>query len=350
MDIDVRRIAESRIGERDLSPQSFGTVFCDHMLVADCRDGEWTEPRIEPYGPLPLLPSISGLQYGISVFEGHKAFRTVGGDVVLFRPCENWERLRRSCRRLVLPEVPEDIYIEGLKELIRTDADWVPEPDEGALYIRPCVFATDAALRVAPSSACRFVIVTCAVGQYYPAPLRLLVTTDYVRAFPGGTGNVKPAGNYAPALLAEAQARDRGFSGVLWLDGRERRFAEEAGVMNLFFVVGGAVVTPGLSETILPGVTRDSVITLLEAMGTRVEERPVSMDEIVAAHDAGRLRECFGTGTAATISHVAEIGYRGRTLTLPPVGDREIAPAVLARMTALRTGRAPDHLGWLTPV
>lgn len=350
MDIDVRRIAESRIGERDLSPQSFGTVFCDHMLVADCRDGEWTEPRIEPYGPLPLLPSISGLQYGISVFEGHKAFRTVGGDVVLFRPCENWERLRRSCRRLVLPEVPEDIYIEGLKELIRTDADWVPEPDEGALYIRPCVFATDAALRVAPSSACRFVIVTCAVGQYYPAPLRLLVTTDYVRAFPGGTGNVKPAGNYAPALLAEAQARDRGFSGVLWLDGRERRFAEEAGVMNLFFVVGGAVVTPGLSETILPGVTRDSVITLLEAMGTRVEERPVSMDEIVAAHDAGRLRECFGTGTAATISHVAEIGYRGRTLTLPPVGDREIAPAVLARMTALRTGREPDHLGWLTPV
>lgn len=350
MDIDVRRIAESRIGERDLSPQSFGTVFCDHMLVADCRDGEWTEPRIEPYGPLPLLPSISGLQYGISVFEGHKAFRTVGGDVVLFRPCENWERLRRSCRRLVLPEVPEDIYIEGLKELIRTDADWVPEPDEGALYIRPCVFATDAALRVAPSSACRFVIVTCAVGQYYPAPLRLLVTTDYVRAFPGGTGNVKPAGNYAPALLAEAQARDRGFSGVLWLDGRERRFAEEAGVMNLFFVVGGAVVTPGLSETILPGVTRDSVITLLEAMGTRVEERPVSMDEIVAAHDAGRLRECFGTGTAATISHVAEIGYRGRTLTLPPVGDREIAAAVLARMTALRTGREPDHLGWLTPV
>jgi branched-chain amino acid aminotransferase len=350
MNIEVRRIAESRIGERDLSPQSFGTVFCDHMLVAECRDGRWTDPRIEPYGPLPLPPSISGLQYGISVFEGHKAFRTVGGDVVLFRPYENWERLRRSCRRLVLPEVPEDIYVEGLRELIRTDQAWIPEPDEGALYIRPCVFAADAALRVGPSSACRFVIFTCAVGQYYPAPLRLVVTTDYVRAFPGGTGNVKPAGNYAPALLAEAQARDGGFSGVLWLDGRERRFVEEAGVMNVFFVIDDAVVTPALGDTILPGITRDSVITLLEATGIPVEERPLPIDEVIAAHAAGRLRECFGTGTAATISHVAEITYRGKTMTLPPVADREIGPAVLARMTALRTGREPDHRGWLIPV
>jgi len=350
MDIEVRRIAESRIGERDLSPQSFGTVFCDHMLVAECRDGRWMDPRIEPYGPLPLPPSISALQYGISVFEGHKAFRTVGGDVVLFRPHENWERLRRSCRRLVLPEVPEDMYIEGLRELIRTDLAWIPEPDEGSLYIRPCVFATDAALRVGPSSACRFVIFTSAVGQYYPAPLRLLVTTDYVRAFPGGTGNVKPAGNYAPALLAEARARDGGFSGVLWLDGRERRFVEEAGVMNVFFVIDDAVVTPALGDTILPGITRDSVITLLEATGIGVEERPLPIDEVVAAHAAGRLRECFGTGTAATLSHVAEIAYQGKTMTLPPVAGREIGPAVLDRMTALRTGREPDHRGWLIPV
>jgi len=350
MDIEVRPIAESRIGERDLSPQSFGTVFCDHMLVAECRDGEWTDARIEPYGPLPLPPSISALQYGISVFEGHKAFRTVGGEVVLFRPHENWERLCRSCRRLVLPQVPENLYIEGLKQLIRTDQEWLPEPDEGALYIRPCVFATDAALRVGPSSICRFVIFTSAVGQYYPAPLRLLVTTDYVRAFPGGTGNVKPAGNYAPALLAEAQARDRGFGGVLWLDGRDRRFVEEAGVMNVFFVIDGTVVTPGLSDTILPGITRDSVVTLLETMGILIEERPVSIDEIVEAHATGRLRECFGTGTAATISHVAEIGYQDKTLTLPPVAGREIAPAVLSRLTALRTGREPDHFGWLIPV
>jgi branched-chain amino acid aminotransferase len=350
MDIEVRRIAESRIAERNLSPQAFGTVICDHMLVAECRGGEWADARIEPYGPLPLPPSISALQYGISVFEGHKAFRTVGGEVVLFRPYENWKRLRRSCRRLVLPEVPEDLYIEGLKLLIRTDQDWVPGPDEGALYIRPCVFATDAAIRVGPSLTCRFVIFTAAVGPYYPAPLRLLVTTDYVRAFPGGTGNVKPAGNYAPALLAEAQARDRGFSSALWLDGRERRFVEEAGVMNMFFVIDGTVVTPGLNDTILPGITRDSVIRLLEAMGTPVEERPVAIDEVVTAHAAGRLQECFGTGTAATISHVAEIGYQDKILTLPPVSDRKIGPALVTRLAGLRTGREPDRLDWLTPV
>jgi branched-chain amino acid aminotransferase len=194
------------------------------------------------------------------------------------------------------------------------------------------------------------VIFTCAVGQYYPAPLRLLVTTEYVRAFPGGTGSVKPAGNYAPALLAEAQARDAGFSGVLWLDGSERRFVEEAGVMNVFFVIGDAVVTPALGDTILPGITRDSVITLLQGMGIPVEERPLPIDEVVAAHAAGRLRECFGTGTAATISHVAEIAYRGKTMILPPVAGREIGPAVLDRMAALRTGREPDHHGWLMPV
>jgi branched-chain amino acid aminotransferase len=350
MDIELSRIAKSRVSERDLSPQSFGTNFCDHMLLAEYRNGGWTNVRIQPYGPLPLPPSISALQYGISVFEGHKAFRTVGGEDVLFRPYENWERLRRSCRRLVLPEVPLDIYIEGLKELIRTDRDWIPEPDQGALYIRPCVFATDAALRVGPPSECCFAIFTCAVGQYYPAPLRLQVTTDYVRAFPHGTGNVKPAGNYAPALLAEAQARDRGFDGVLWLDGRERRFVEEAGVMNVFFVIDDTVITPSLSDTILPGITRDSVITLLHSMGIPVEERAISIDEIAEAHAAGRLRECFGTGTAATVSHVAEIGYQDMALTLPPVADREIAPAVLDRMTALRTGREPDQFDWLTRI
>lgn len=350
MSIEVRRIATSRIGERNLAPQSFGTVFCDHMLVADYLDGGWTDVRIEPYGPMSLPPSVSAVQYGISVFEGHKAFRTASGEIALFRPGENWERLRRSCRRLVLPQVPADLYIGGISELIGLDKDWVPGPDEGSLYIRSCVFSTDPALRVGPARACRFAVFTCAVGQYYPQPLRLRVTTDYVRAFPGGTGDVKPAGNYAPALLAEAQARADGFGGVLWLDGRERRLVEEAGVMNVFFVIDDTVVTPALSGTVLPGITRDSVITLLKAMGIGVEERPVAIDEIVAAHAQGRLRECFGTGTAATIGHVAEITYQGKDLTLPPVADREIAPAVLARMTALQTGREPDQFGWLTAV
>jgi len=350
MTITITLADRSRLGERRLDPQSFGTVCCDHMLIADYRDGGWSDARIEPYGPLPLPPSISGLQYGICVFEGHKAFRTVNGEIVLFRPGDNCARLRQSCRRLVLPEVPEDIYLEGLRQLIRTDQKWVPGPDEGSLYIRPCVFATDESIRVAPPSTCRFVIFTCAVGPYYPEPLRLLVTTDYVRAFPGGTGGVKPAGNYAAALLAEQEARRRGFHGVLWLDGPQRRFVEEAGVMNVFFVIDGIVITPSLGGTILPGITRDSVLTLLDTMGVDVQERPVPIDEVAQAHAAGRLRECFGTGTAATVSHIAEIGYQDRILTLPPAADWEIAPALLARMTALRTGREPDPFGWLSPV
>lgn len=350
MDIKIRQTAEPRISERNLAPEAFGTVFCDHVLAADYRDGKWTDVRIEPYGPLALPPSISGLQYGISVFEGHKAFRMLSGGVVLFRPYENWQRLRRSCRRLVLPEVPEELYIEGLRQLIRVDRDWVPGPEEGSLYIRPCVFGTDAALRVAPPAGCRFVIFTCAVGQYYPQPLRLLVAGDQVRAFPGGTGNVKPAGNYALALLADAEARTRGFGGVLWLDAREHRFVEEAGVMNVFFVIADTVVTPDLNGTILPGITRDSVIALLKSMGIPLEERPVSMDEIAAAHAAGSLQECFGTGTAATISHVTEIDYQERSLVLPPVGDRHIAHAAAARLAAIRTGSEPDPFGWLIPV
>lgn len=350
MDIKIRQTAEPRISERNLAPQAFGTVFCDHVLAADCRDGRWTGVRIEPYGPLALPPSINGLQYGLCAFEGHKAFRTVSGDVVLFRPYENLQRLQRSCRRLVLPEVPEELYIEGLRQLIRVDRDWVPGPEEGSLYIRPCVFATDAALRVAPPAGSRFVIVTCAVGQYYPQPLRLLVAGHQVRAFPGGTGDVKPAGNYAPALLADAEARKQGFGGVLWLDAREHRFVEEAGVMNVFFVIGDTVVTPDLSGTILPGVTRDSVIALLKSMSIPVEERRVSIEEIAAAHADGRLQECFGTGTAATISHVSEINHQGRSLVLPPVSHRRIAHAAAARLADIRTGREPDPFGWLIPV
>lgn len=346
----ITRVTRCRLAERRLDPRSFGTICCDHTLVADYRDGAWTDVRIEPYEPLPLPPSISALQYAISVFEGHKAFQTADGQIVLFRPYDNCARLRRSCMRLVLPEVPEEIYIEGLRELIRTDRQWVPGPDEGSLYIRPHVFATDENIRVVPPSTCRFVIFTCAVGHYYPEPLKLLATTEYVRAFPGGTGDVKSAGNYAPTLLAERDAQRRGFHGVLWLDGREHRFVEEASVMNIFFVIDDIVITPSLDGTILPGITRDSVIRLLTAMGIDVQERPVPIDEIAEAHAAGRLRECFGTGTAATIGHIAEIGYRDKLLALPPTADREVGPAVLARITALRTGRGPDPFGWLCPV
>jgi branched-chain amino acid aminotransferase len=349
-EITVRQVTESRLSQRRLDQQSFGSVFSDHMLIADYLDGGWRNVGIEPYGPIPMPPSISALQYGISAFEGHKAFRTVQGEIFLFRPRDNFERLRRSCRRLALPVVPEEIYLEGLRQLVRTDRDWVPGPEEGSLYIRPCIFATDENIRVRPPSTCRFVIFTCPVGQYYAEPLKLLATDEYVRAFVGGTGDVKPAGNYAPTLLAEKDAQSRGYQSVLWLDGMEHRYVEEAGVMNIFFVIDGRVITPSLGGTILPGITRDSVIKLTEAMGVPVEERPISMEEVVEAHDAGRLHECFGSGTATTIAHIIQIGYQERSLTLPPVENREIGPAVLERINGLRMGREEDRFGWMVPI
>jgi branched-chain amino acid aminotransferase len=349
-EITVVPVTQSRLTQRRLDQQSFGSVFSDHMLVADYLDGDWTNVRIETYGPIPLPPSISALQYGISAFEGHKAFRTVQGEIVFFRPRDNCERLRKSCRRLALPAVPEEIYLDGLRQLVRIDRDWVPGPEEGSLYIRPCIFATDENIRVRPPSTCRFVIFTCPVGQYYAEPLKLLATKEYVRAFVGGTGDVKPAGNYAPTLLAEREALDRGYHSVLWLDGRDHRYVEEAGVMNIFFVIDGRVITPSINGTILPGITRDSAIALIKAMGVPVEERPISLEEVVEAHDAGYLQECFGSGTAATIAHIIEIGYQERSLTLPPVEDREIGPAVLEQINGLRTGRGEDRFGWLVPI
>lgn len=333
-----------------ITPPPFGTTFSDHMLVARYHDGSWTDVEIKPYGPLALAPSINGLQYGLAVFEGLKAFRTDTGDIVLFRPHDNWQRLGRSCRRLVLPEVSEPLFMDGLRQLVELDARWVPSSDEGSLYIRPCVFAVDENIRVKPAESCSFVIFTCPVGGYFAEPLKLVTTPRYARAFPGGTGDIKPGGNYAAAMLAEHEAHTEGHDAVLWLDAAEHRYIEECGVMNAFFVIDGRVITPRLSGTILAGVTRDSVITLLREMDVPVEERSISIAEVIAAHHAGKLTECFGTGTAATIAHVQRITHDGVELTLPAVTERQVAPAVLKRLTLVRTGRILDIHGWLVRV
>lgn len=337
-------------GQLKLDQASFGTVFSDHMLVARYQGGEWQDFVIEGYGPLPMPPSINAIQYGLAVFEGLKAYRTVRGDVALFRPRDNFLRLGRSCRRLALPEVPERTFLEGLRKLVRLDRDWVPGPDEGSLYIRPCLFATDETIRVKSPASCTFVIFTCPVGTYYAEPLRLFATTQYARAFPGGTGDVKPAGNYAPSLLAEKDAQARGYHSVLWLDARERRYVEEAGVMNVFFVIDGIAVTPHLAGTILPGITRDCVITLLKRMDVPVEERAIDIAEVLEAHRSGRLQECFGTGTAATIAHISKIGSEGWELVLPAVEKRTIGSALLHTLQQLQTGRIDDPYGWLVTV
>jgi branched-chain amino acid aminotransferase len=345
--IPVDRVAESRWVATDWSTVPFGSVYSDHMLVAEYQDGRWERCGIRPYGPLPLSPSISALHYGLSVFEGLKAHRSPRGDVLLFRPRENARRLRRSAARLAMPGVPESLFLDGLKALLRVDERWVPAHGSGALYIRPVLFSVDSSIRVRPAERFLFVVFTCPFAAYYTAAVDVLVTRRYVRAFPGGTGETKPAGNYAPTLVADLEARSHDCQSVLWLDGREQRYVEEAGVMNVFFVLDDRIVTPELGGTILPGVTRDSVITLMREMGHRVEERRIAIDEVVAAHREGRLRECFGTGTAATLSHVGRIHTGDDDLVLPPVEARTVGPVVRERLVAIMNGREPDPYGWL---
>lgn len=347
----IERVKESRLSAiADLAAVPFSSVFSDHMLTAEYAGGVWHEAAIRPFGPLLLSPSITALHYGVSVFEGLKVHRLENGEVALFRPRENARRLNRSAARLAMPAVPEALFLEGLRELIRLDQDWIPLQGKGALYIRPLLFSTDESIRVKPAERFQFVIFTFPFGAYYADPVEVLVTERFVRAFPGGTGEIKPAGNYAPALLADREARDAGFHTVLWLDGVERKFVEECGVMNVFFHMGDEIVTPSLEGTILPGVIRDSVITLLRELGWKVRERRISIDEIVEAHARGELRECFGTGTAATLSHIRRIRYRDHDLILPSPGEGAAGTRARRELTGIATGRRPDTHGWLDVV
>lgn len=345
--IRINPVIRSRIHEVDFANVPFSSVFSDHVFTAEFHNGHWSEGEIQPYGPISISPSVSALHYGVSVFEGMKAHKSPDGRPLLFRPRENAGRLRRSAARLAMPAVPESMFLDGLRELVRMDQAWIPPAEQGALYIRPILFSVDPSIRVKPAESCRFMILTFPFGAYFAAPVDVLVSEQYVRAFPGGTGDTKPAGNYAAALLADQEAHEAGCHAVMWLDAQERRYVEESGVMNVFFVLRDHVVTPTLTGTILPGITRDSVITLLRDMGYRVTEERVSINDVFKSHEGGDLLECFGTGTAATVSHVRRIRHRDRTLELPPVEQRKVGPAVREKLLAIMTGKQPDPHDWI---
>jgi branched-chain amino acid aminotransferase len=345
--IRIDRVVNSRVQKVDFATVPFSSLFSDHMFSAEFQGGRWSDGVIQPYGPISVAPSISALHYGISVFEGMKAHKSADGRPLLFRPRENARRLQRSADRLAMPVVPESLFLEGLRELIRLDQAWIPPADVGALYIRPILFSVDPSIRVKPADRCQFIILTFPFGAYFSAPVDVVVCERYVRAFPGGTGDTKPAGNYAAGLLADQEAREAGFTSVMWLDAQEHRYVEECGIMNVFFVIGEDVVTPQLSGTILPGITRDSLITLLSDIGYRVREERIAIDEVFRSHERGDLRECFGAGTAATVSHVSRIRYEDRTIELPPVEQRRVGPLVREKLLGIMTGRQPDRHGWV---
>jgi branched-chain amino acid aminotransferase len=345
--IAITRIEKSRLTEELRENSPFGTNYSDHMFVADYRKGEWHDARVVPYGPLSLSPALTALHYGQSLFEGFKAHRTPDARVAVFRPMANHARLNRTAARLAMPEIPEALFRNGLLELLRTDRDWVPHREGGSLYIRPLYFGTDESLMVRPAESYRFVIFTAPGGPYFAQPIRLLAEETYVRAFPGGTGDAKSAGNYGGGLLAAKLAQAKGFHNVMWLDGKERRFVEESGVMNVMFVINGVAITPALSGTILPGVTRDSVLTLLREMNVPTQERAITLEEVFTAQAAGTLQEAFGIGTAAVIAPIAAIGHANREIAIPTGASDGIAKKLHTRLVAIQTGKEPDTHDWL---
>lgn len=348
--IQITRAEQSRIGEIDFDHLVFGKHFCDHMFVTDYEGGEWVNPRIIPFGPFTLHPATMALHYGQALFEGMKAAKMQDGQPVLFRPEMHAHRLNISAERLCMPALPEDLFLEALHLLVGLDADWIPPKEGSAMYIRPTMFATDAFVGVRPSEKYRFFIINSPVGPYYSRPVRLMAETHYVRAIRGGMGEAKAAGNYAGAMLPTRMAQQKGYDQVMWLDGVNFEYIQEVGTMNIFFVIDGKVVTPETDGAILRGITRDSIIRLLKDNGYTVEVRPLSIHEVVEAHQAGKLQECFGSGTAAVVSHVSEIAYKDMVMTLPPVEVRKVAAFAMDEINGMRSGRIPDPYGWVVPV
>lgn len=349
-DINIQKVEKSRLPETDLSNSPFGKHFTDHMLEVDYEDGEWKNATIKPYQPLSIAPSMAALHYGQAIFEGIKAYKNKDGEAFMFRPLDNFKRFNVSAERMQMPAVPEELFMEGMRMLIDLDRNWIPQQTDHALYIRPFMFSCDEMIGVRPSEKYKFIIILSPSGPYYSAPMRIYVEEKYVRAVPGGVGYAKAAGNYGAAMYATAAAKKIGYDQVLWTDAFEHKYVQECGTMNVFFIIGNHAITPGLETgTILAGVTRDSTITLLKQMGFNVEERQLSIDDIIDAHKAGILFEVFGTGTAATISPIRELRYKDYVMEFD-VENWTISPAIKQQLNAIRYGEVADDHGWMLRV
>lgn len=349
--IDITKAAVSHISSVNFDELQFGKVFTDHMLEADYIDGHWTNCTIKPLAKIELHPATSALHYGQAVFEGMKAFKTSDGRPMLFRPDANLARLNESCVRMAMPEVPEELFMDALHSLVRLDQDWIPDTEDGSLYIRPFVFATDDFVGIKPSDTFKFVIFCCPVARYYAKPVRVYMQQEFIRAFPGGTGGVKAAGNYGATMMPLMHARKMGFDQMLWIDGVTHNRLQEIGTMNVFVQIDDTIITiPTTEGTILKGITRDSCLQLLRDNGFKVEERDVTIEELIDAHRSGRLHDAFGTGTAATVAPIGVIGYKDQEYVLPPVEDRKVSNWLKKELWSIRKGLRPDTYGWMQEI
>ncbi|HVJ51926.1 MAG TPA: branched-chain amino acid aminotransferase [Aliidongia sp.] len=333
---------------------AFGTVFTDHMFLMDYREGEgWHDARIVPYAPLSIDPAAAVLHYAQAVFDGSKAFRGADGTIRLFRAPKHVDRLNSSCERLCIPRLDPAVVLQSFHALVRLDQDWVPSKRGTALYLRPTVIASEAFLGVRPARTYTYFLILSPVGPYYAEginPVKILATDQYVRAVEGGLGAAKAAGNYAASLYAAEQAKKQGYTQVLWLDGVHRKYLDEVGTMNIMVKIGDEVITPPLAGTILAGVTRDSILQLMRDWGLRVSERQISIDEVFAASRAGTLAEMWGTGTAAVVSPVGELGYKGERIAINGGKTGELTQKLYDTIVSIQYGVSNDPHGWTQPV
>lgn len=332
----------------------FGTCFTDHMFLMDYTEGiGWHDARIVPYAPLTLDPAAAVFHYAQEMFEGLKAYKTKEGKVLLFRPDKNAERTKNTNARVCIPDIDQDLFVEAVKSVVAVDADWIPEKEGTSLYIRPFIIATEPFLGVRASREYLFIVILSPVGPYYKeglAPTKIFVEDEYVRATTGGTGCIKIGGNYAAGLKSQEKAHDKGYSQVLWLDGVERKYVEEIGTSNAFFVIDGEVITAPLEGTILPGITRDSVIHLLKDWGVKVSEKRMTIEEVYKAYDEGRLNEVFASGTAAVISPVGELCWKDRKIVINENKIGTLSQKVYDELSGIQLGKVNDKFGWTVEV
>lgn len=346
--LEIHHTTSSRLKEFDFNNIPFGKNFTDHMLIAEYNKGEWVSWKIVPYGNLSIPPSTTSFHYAQAIFEGMKAFRSANGDIVLFRPLENQKRFNRSAKRIAMPDVPEKIFMEGLTELIRLDKRWVPNGEETSLYIRPFMIGSEPFIGVKKPEQYLFIIILSPVGPYYAEDVSVYVDEVNARAVKG-VGEAKFAGNYAATLQPVEDARAKGYKDILWLDSEQHEWIQEVGTMNIFFVMNGEIHTPALDGGFLPGITRDSIVRLARETGYTVHERPISIHEIIAAAENGTLTEVFGTGTAAVVTLINKIGFRGTDYSLS-THQYKIAPALKKGLTDIQKGLADDPFGWVYKV
>ena len=340
----------SRLSQVNWEDLPFGKIFSDHMFCVEYVDGRWSNHQILPYGDIPLSPATSAIHYGQSCFEGMKAHRKTNGEVVLFRPYENARRFNKSAERMCMPTIPEDVFVNALKQLLKVDEDWIPNNPSHSLYIRPFMFATDPYVGIRPSASYKFMIFTCPVGAYYNESVPVKIETKYTRAANGGTGYAKAAGNYAAALYPAKLAQEQGFRQLIWTDAETHSYIEEAGTMNVMFMINGTLVTPKSSDTILSGITRKSVIDIARDWGVPCEERKIKVSEVIAALENGSLTEAFGAGTAATIAPIASIAFDDKNYKIPVSDESHFHVKVMNYLADYKVGKAKDKFDWLVTI